>query len=844
MKSRGGSFSVRQPGWIAILIGITLTAWWLSPYADLTERDIAEFDNRNSSPSGIQTPSSFKSAGQTAAPGPPEGEQGEQNPPAIHELCSCLPLDNPDTGISVLTPIPEFTAEAFPTDQKTALLMSEHSASDSAETDFFERSIRPILVDHCYTCHGPDVQEAGIRFDNLDTVFSAALSGNVPVIPGDPEKSSLLTRLLSADPHTRMPLNQEPLTETQINVVSDWIRDGAVRPAKLSHWAFRYLEENPPPVPDGIAWCENEIDQYILKELEKHGLQPSPAADRTTLIRRAFLDLIGLPPSPAEVDEFVADERPEAWEKLIERLLASPHFGEKWAIRWLDLARFADSDGYELDAARNMWLYRDWLISALNRDLPFDQFTFEQLAGDLIPNATPDQVVATGFLRNSAIAPDILQHRFEMIVDRVNTVGSVWLGLTLGCAQCHHHKFDPISQKEYYELYAIFNRGVDECSGPRYQGQVLKSVSALNGIAGETLVMADRRKDFLPTHLKLRGAFDADGEAVQPNVPAAFHPPRNKITDRASLACWIIDEANPLTARVTVNRIWETIFGIGIVRTSEDFGLRGERPTHPELLDWLALEFRRQNWSMKSVIRGIMMSAAYRQSAVVSEELYRRDPENRLIARGPRFRVDAEIIRDVALKASGLLSGKLGGPSVFPSQPPGISEKREFGAFQWKQSLDEDQYRRGIYTHWKRTSLYPGFSIFDAPPRMLTCSRRIRSSNPLQALVILNDPVFFEAAVHLGRMMLQEGQMDARKEIVSGFRRCVARFPSEPELRQLHELFLSEIHRFENQPEAAVMQLGGSDVVGRYPSLEKTRWAALTTVANVLLNLDETITKE
>lgn len=841
MKSHRGSFSIRHPLRLALLMGMTLTFWTLYRFADLRERDISESDNRSDRQSERQTPSAFNSAVLTPASARPHAHDVA---PGIQELCRCQPGKTDDVAVSALTPTAEFTAAEFSTRREAARGISEHSASDSADSDSFERSIRPVLVEHCYSCHGPDVHEAGLRFDQRDSVFSVAPSGIAPVVPGDPERSALMARVLSDDPHTRMPLKHDPLTEPQINVLSEWIRNGAVWPEERAHWAFRRPEVSPLPLPDGVAWCENEIDRFILKEIEKQGLAPSPAADRTTLIRRAFLDLIGLPPSPAEVDEFVADERPEAWEKLIERLLASPHFGEKWAIRWLDLARFADSDGYELDAARNMWLYRDWLISALNRDLPFDQFTFEQLAGDLIPNATPDQVVATGFLRNSAIAPDILQHRFEMIVDRVNTVGSVWLGLTLGCAQCHHHKFDPISQKEYYELYAIFNRGVDECSGPRYQGQVLKSVSALNGIAGETLVMADRRKDFLPTHLKLRGAFDADGEAVQPNVPAAFHPPRNTITDRASLACWIIDEANPLTARVTVNRIWETIFGIGLVRTSEDFGLRGERPTHPELLDWLALEFRRQNWSMKSVIRGIMISATYRQSAVASEEHYRRDPENRLVARGPRFRVDAEIIRDVALKASGLLSGKLGGPSVFPSQPPGISEKREFGAFPWKQSLGEDQYRRGIYTHWKRTALYPGFSIFDAPPRMLTCSRRIRSSNPLQALVILNDPVFFEAAVHLGRMMLLEGQMDARKEIVSGFRRCVGRFPSEPELRQLHELFLREVHRFENQPEAAVIQLGGSDAVGRYPSLEKTRWAALTTVANVLLNLDETITKE
>jgi hypothetical protein len=742
--------------------------------------------------------------------------------------------------------VPQSDAKSSPEvssviEAKTALATS---AADLTAVKLFSESVRPILIEHCYTCHGPDVQEAGIRFDQPDSVYSAAGSGLIPVVAGDVENSSLISRIKAADPHVRMPLEQKPLTESQIEVFRLWIQNGAPWPAEQDHWAFRGPESRIPPDPKNSAWCHNEIDQFILAALEREEIPPSPEADRTTLIRRAYLDLLGLPPSQAEVDEFLSDTRPEAWEQLIDQLLASPHFGEKWAIRWLDLARFADSDGFELDEVRTMWLYRDWLIDALNRDLPFDQFTFEQLAGDLIPNAAPEQIMATGFLRSSAVAPDIRQHRYEMIVDRVNTVGTVWLGLTLGCAQCHNHKFDPISQKEFFQLYAVFNRGIEECKGPRYEGKILSAISPLNGKSGETLVMADRTKEFLPTHLKIRGAFDADGEAVDPGVPAAFHQPRSEITDRVSLACWIIDEANPLTARVAVNRIWESLFGIGIVRTSEDFGLRGERPSHPELLDWLAIEFRRSGWSMKNIIRMIMTSSAYRQSAVVSEESYDRDPENRLIARGARFRVDAEIVRDVALKAAGLLSEKLGGPSVFPAQPPGISEKREFGAFIWKQSTDEDQFRRGIYTHWKRTAVYPGFSIFDAPTRMLACSRRVQSSNPLQALTMMNDPVYFEAAVHLGRMMLQEGQNDVRSELICGFRRCVARFPNEAELQQLQSLYADEIIRFEKDPQSAVNQLGGDSVIQQYPSLEKTRWAALSTVASVLLNLDETITKE
>lgn len=758
-----------------------------------------------------------------------------QIPQTVQQICGCeLPsADNILFG----------NTEARPRDPEFREPGAERADEVSPAAVRFEREIRPVFADHCYQCHGPQKQEAGIRFDERDGNFAASASGLTPLVPGNPLASSVITRLTESDPHLRMPLDADPLSEEQIAVLRQWISDGAEWPGNLKHWAFRKPVLPPQPALQDPSWCRNGIDYFVLAKLEIEGMKPAAEADRVTLARRLSLDLTGLPPTPAEVDAFVADPDSDAYEHFVDRLLESPHYGEKWALRWLDLARYADTDGFEADLVRTMWLYRDWVIDALNKDLPFDQFTLEQLAGDLIPHATPEQMIATGFMRNSAVAPDISQHRFEMLVDRVNTLGTTWLGLTLSCAQCHDHKFDPVSQREFYQLYAIFNSTVDECEGVNYKGKRISARSPLNDLSGEAMVMADRREP-LVTHMKIRGAFDADGEVVEAGVLNSICPPRNPVKNRISLACWLIDEENPLTARVTVNRIWESVFGTGIVRTSEDFGMRGERPSHPELLDWLAIEFRRCNWSMKAMVRLIVTSATYRQTSRVPEESYLRDPENRLLGRGSRFRVDAELVRDIALTASGLLSKKMGGPSVFPEQPAGTTEKREFGIYHWKADVGEDRYRRGLYTHWKRAAPYPSSTIFDAPGRMLTCSRRIRSSNPLQALTVLNDPVFFEAAIHLGRRMLLEGGDTARSRIELGVRLCVSRVPDESELELLEKLYHDECVRFEGDPAAAVTQLGGETVISGYPGISMPEWAACSTLANVLLNLDETITKE
>ena len=609
------------------------------------------------------------------------------------------------------------------------------------------------------------------------------------------------------------------------------------------HWSFVKPHRPQPPIVRDVSWSRNSVDDFVSSQLEAERLSHSVEADRATLIRRLSLDLIGLPPTLMDVEEFVADPASDAYERLVDRLMGSPHFGEKWAIRWLDLGRFADTDGFEFDRVRTMWLYRDWVIESLNQDLPFDQFTVDQIAGDLMPLATNQQKVATGFMRCSAVASDVMTHRFDMLVDRVNTLGTTWLGLTFSCAQCHDHKFDPLTQKEFYQFYAIFNNSLDEVENLSYGGPVLETKSPLSGMQASTLILSERNQPNV-THLKVRGSPAVDGERVEPGLPDFLHSSKCGASDRLSLACWLIDDDNPLTARVTVNRMWESVFGMGLVRTSDDFGLRGERPTHPLLLDWLATEFQRIGWSNKRLLRQIVTSATYRQSARVPDELLERDPQNRFLARGPRFRVDAELVRDIALTSSGLLSHRLGGPSVFPWQPPGTSERLEYAGFAWKVNQDENRYRRGLYTHWKRTALYPSLSIFDASNRTSTCARRTNSCTPLQALVTLNDPVFFEAAVHLGRRMLEEGAGTAESGVTKGFQLCLARSPTEQELKILLKLHQEELIRLTQDVDTAKAILAAESAIAQNPELNASEWAAYSMVASVLLNLDETITKE
>jgi hypothetical protein len=781
-------------------------------------------------------------------------------------------------------------------------------AAAAREVDF-AKDIQPLLA-RCTNCHGIEMQEAGLNLQVKKAALAGGDNGKV-IVPGKSEKSWLVTAVSRIDPELMMPPEGEgqPLTAEQVGLVRAWIDQGAKWPDAASlkgaeHWA--YQKPMRPAVPgsrfqvqgseaEAVAakyagWPRNAIDNFILARLVQEGLQPSPELDRTRLIRRVSLDLIGLPPTPEEVDAFVNDQSPEAYEKVVDRLLASPHYGERWARPWLDLARYADTHGFEKDPRRTIWPYRDWVINALNKDMPFDQFTIEQLAGDLLPNATLEQRIATGFHRNTMIntegGVDPEEYRVAAVVDRVNTTATVWLGTTLACAQCHTHKYDPFTQQEYYQFFAFFNSNADKSTSdgdmlllptpeqqttldeiaqleavpaksPELKGvreQLAAAKKKLNGEVAKTLVMKELPEP-RETFVHVRGNFLNKGDKVEAGVPEVLHEltvAEGETPSRLTLARWLVSPDNPLTARVVVNRMWEAFFDRGLVETSEDFGSRGERPTHPKLLDWLATELIREGWSLKRMHRLIVLSAAYRQSPNVTPELLERDPHNRLLARGPRMRLSAEAVRDQALAVSGLLSRKIGGPSVMPPQPDGLWNS-PYSNEKWQTSGGEDKYRRGLYTFWKRTSPYPSFTSFDAPSREFCVVRRPRTNTPLQALVLLNDPVYVEAAQALARRMMSEGSDDTASRATRGVRLVLARSPQPAEIERLIALYQGELEHFRQDAKGAEAMAGkveekGSkgDKPGEGPKakpFDVPELAAWTVVANVLLNLDEAVTK-
>ncbi len=764
---------------------------------------------------------------------------------------------------------------------------NEKMPADAGELQF-NRDIRPILAEKCYFCHGNDPKHrmADLRLDVREEAIAAGA-----IVPEDPDGSLLIERILEDDPDIKMPPpeSHKQISEREAQMLRRWIKQGA---AYQPHWAF----VAPRRAELSGTNAEHPIDHFIRAELAGHGLEPSPPAAPETLIRRVSLDLIGLPPTVAELDAFLAEyeRNPDvAYRELIERLLASPHYGERWGRWWLDQARYADSNGYSIDAPREIWKYRDWVIDALNQDMPFDQFTIEQLAGDLLPEATVDQKIATGFHRNTQINQeggiDPEQFRIDSVFDRVATTGTVWLGLTVGCAQCHDHKFDPIEQKEYYRLFAFFNNqdepklkvydpdidpdalaaerktiqaeisrlieqnrewlkqwedSLDDAAtkqlGKSTQKALQVEASKRTTSQWETLLksagdrpetwdekhwktLTDRRAAIdkllsdVPTTLVLRerseprvttvfinGDFTRPDEEVTPGVPAIMHPlegsdKADERSDRLDLARWIVDPSNPLTARVIVNRVWQQYFGRGLVETENDFGMQGSPPSHPELLDWLALELVDKRWSVKELHRTILTSQTYRQSSVRRPIHAKLDPENYLLSHQRRLRLDAEIIRDVALSVSGKLAPKLGGPSVFPPIPDGVMGQGQIKRA-WRVSRGEDRYRRALYTFVYRGSPPPALSVFDAPEGRSTCTRRIRSNTPLQSLTLMNDASFFELAESLEQIIRRDGLEHA-------FRRCTARVPTTQELAVLEKL----------DPLNA---------------------------ARVLLNLDETVTRE
>ena len=1013
-------------------------------------------------------------------------------------------------------------------------LLPPVGAGGPAAVDY-NRAVRPILSNNCLKCHGPDEAErkAGLRLDVRDSALAAVDGGRNVLVPGKPEESALIARIEAMDGDVMPPEESgKKLTQAEKDVLRRWIAEGA---EYREHWAFTPPRRPPlPDVKDG-SWPRNPVDRFILARLETEGLRPSPEAPRTALIRRLSLDLTGLPPTLADVDAFLADTSPEAYSSAVDRLLASPRSGERLALEWLDAARFADTNGYHIDNGRDMTRWRDWVIDAFNRNLPFDRFTIEQLAGDLLPGATREQRIASGFNRNHMInfeggaIPE--EYHAAYIVDRVNTTATVWLGLTVACTQCHDHKYDPMTQREFYRLYAFFHNvpengldgntgnaapllkvpGPDEeaalsrlssevkalkekLSAPwpeldeaqtrweaaagareevrwtaleivsmrseggaalesRDDGSVIVSgenppsdayiIEARSGLeeitairvealpddglpakgpgrssngnivltevalaitrdespapsavklgaasadfsqkdfpagaaidgkpetgwailpetgkphaavfgtaaplrAGRGAVLrinldfrsqfaqhqigrfrlgatqarqphgqdsfpgdvhkalevdadkrgdADRsrlRKHFrtqvssegkdvaarlarlekergeldasIPTAMVMqemekprdtfvlvRGQYDKKGEKVVPGVPAFLHPlPSDAPANRLGLARWLVDPANPLTARVIVNRWWQMLFGTGLVKTSEDFGSQGELPSHAELLDWLAAEFVESGWDVKRLLRLLVGSAAYRQSSVVEPRLFEMDPENRLLARGPRFRLQAELIRDQALMVSGLLDDRIGGPSVSPYHPPGLWEElayredgRNWTAQAYVQSHGRDLYRRGMYTFWKRTSPPPTLVTFDAPDRETCTVRRARTNTPLQALILLNDPTYVEAARKLAERMMREGGAAWEDRIRHAFRLCTSRPPEPAETGVLLEAFERRLTAFRKDPSRALELLA----VGESPRDERfdpAELGALAVVASMILNLDETLTR-
>ena len=991
----------------------------------------------------------------------------------------------------------------------------------------FDRDIRPILSDNCFSCHGPDEKR---RMGNLR--LDAKDGGAFRVVkPGDSAHSVLFSRISTGEKGKRMPPVGDGLTEKQVSLVKAWIDSGA---KWETHWSFVAPKRVDPPAPVRAGWVRNPVDNFILARLEQENLKPSAEADKATLLRRVTFDLTGLPPTLAEVDSFLADKSPNAYEKRVDALLARPQYGERMAMQWLDLARYSDTHGYHIDSHREMWHWRDWLIEAFNRNEPYDQFTVDQLAGDLIPNATTEQKLATGFNRNHMInfeggaIPEEYQN--EYVVDRLEATSNVFMGLTMGCARCHDHKYDPISQRDFYRFYAFFNTipeqgldgkkgnaapflqlpdaqqakrleelkagiaakekaldekeisallekwqprlasapkdgllahysmdgSLDDSSGHYRDGRFLMGEAAFSaGIVnkqaefdaqtqaefgtfdvGGTFALSfwyrsgakepvevfdggrfafstdeaipignlqrgahlifragafevktkerlpnstwyhltvncdpqgirllvngkpqevDRRtvpaggekftlrtakgfrgqldelriysrllthadveilKDVEPANASLRiaekkrskeqearlrdffltnaaaepyrsnwvslqamkkekeeldsvvptsmvmeemakpretavlarGDYRNRGEIVQPGVPAMLPPlPKDAPLNRLTLAKWLVDPAHPLTARVAVNRYWQLYFGTGLVKTVEDFGSQGEPPSHPELLDWLATDFVRTGWDIKAMQKLIVTSAAYRQSSRVTPELEEKDPENRLIARGPRFRLPAEMVRDNALAVSGLLKERVGGPSVFPYQPKGLWEETAFGdvysAQTYTPSHGDDLYRRGMYTFWKRTSGPPSMITFDAPDREKCLARRSVTNTPLQALVLMNDPVYLEASRWLAHRILTEAPSDPGKRIAYAFRLATARAPRTQEVQVLRDMAEKELAAYRKDPGAArkLLSIGESPVD---PKLDAPEFAAWMTVSSSILNLDETITKQ
>ena len=733
----------------------------------------------------------------------------------------------------------------------------------------FASDIRPVLSDACYNCHGPDkkARKAKLRLDDRKTAVESGVFSD----------GEMLARLTSTDPDERMPppdSNRVLNAADRAKLVS-WLKAGGDWPKDDRHWAFVSPGQPNLPKVKTPGWLRNGIDGFVLARLEQEGLQPSVAANKATLLRRVTFDLTGLPPRIEELDAFLKDDSPKAYEKAVDRLLASPHYGEHMALGWMEASRYADTDGYQNDRLRYMWVWRDWLIKAINDNIPFDQFVTEQMAGDLLPERNFFTQVATGFNRNHRInseggsIPD--EWIVEYVADRVETLGTMFLGLTLTCSRCHDHKYDPIAQKDFYRLFAFFNNIAEAGLGPNNGNSppfikvpkswpnlseeeakfvvpapvkikvVQTSVPRPQPGAPDTVMVLHELAKPRPTYLLNRGLYDQPdkSERLHPATPPVLGAwntkwPRNRL----GLAQWLINPAHPLTARVTVNRMWQHYFGHGLVKTSENFGVQGELPSHPELLDWLATEFIRRKWDSKAINRLIVTSATYRQASIASPELLQRDPENRLLARGPRKRLTPYAIRDAALSVSGLMVGALGGPSVKPYMPPGIW--RSISNARYKQDKGDKLYRRSMYTYWRRTIPPPTMMTFNAAAREICIVRTDQTTTPLQALTMMNNKAFVEAARFLGEKMMKQETQAPHQRVAWAFRLVTSREPSQDELELLMEDLSFFLKDFKQSPASANKLLK----VGEKPAdaaLPATELAAYALVANTILNLDEAI---
>ncbi len=770
------------------------------------------------------------------------------------------------------------------------------AVAQPVDAAFYESTVRPILRNNCFACHTDKNLTSGL---SLETQQSIARGGNrgAAIDKDQPSASLLLAAIRQTGDAPKMPPGRK-LTEEQAAAVEKWIAAGLPMPASTQaskrkgadHWSFQPPKKADLPKVSDPAWAKTPLDHFILAKLDAAKLKPSPEAPRPTLLRRVALDLTGLPPSPKETAEFLADTRSDAYDRAVDRLLASQHYGERWGRHWLDQARYADSDGYTIDAPREMWKYRDWVIKAMNDDQPFSQFVIDQYAGDLLPNPTTEQLIATGFHRNTPSnfegGIDFEQYRVEAVADRVATTGAVLLGLTTGCARCHDHKFDPISQREFYRLFAFMNN-IDEVdkeadrsrfnkpflefgtlddiakkqandvhirlvegelneyrnrtaslseeekakdAGLKERLAVLRVLRGRAPKVTSTLIMRELEQP-RESYIHLGGDFLRKGAPVQPGILDVLNPlppPVNgKGHTRVDLAKWMVDRANPLTARVTVNRMWQRYFGKGIVDTDSDLGTQGDKPSHQELLDWLAVEFMDRGWSQKAVHRLIVTSATYRQASLARPDAIKVDPTNNLLARQERLRLDAEIVRDVSLSASGLLHPVVGGPSVYPPQPAGVYQVTQVRR-EWKTSTGGDRFRRGLYTFFQRSAPHPSLVVFDAPDATVACTRRVRSNTPLQALTQLNDETTRELADAMGERMGKEAgpAADDVARLRQGFLLALNRTPRADESERLLRYLASQ---------------RDSAAPGDPAAAEKRAWAA---VARVLLNLDEFLTRE